>query len=254
MLELRLKILDDKIDKFVISESNRTFRGKEKPFTFEENSHLFKKWKDKIIYLPIDLEEESKSEEFSKDVWLLEIRQRDALFYGIKECKNDDIIMIGDLDEIPNMDNLPNTMDIPHCFVQNFYYYYVNNKSIGPKDKFWVGTIVCNINHVNQMSPEKLRENRWGLKPIINGGWHWSYTGGESKILSKINSTTDAIPILNENNGTINTAINNVRNLKDVLGRKDMNFELVDLEHEYPQKILEILKNYPELIYKKTNL
>ena len=50
MLELRLNILNDYVDFFVIVESNETFSGVKKEFSFEKNSHLFDRFKNKIIY------------------------------------------------------------------------------------------------------------------------------------------------------------------------------------------------------------
>ena len=102
LLELRLKILSPYVDKFVLVEMNQTFRGDSKPFFFEENCHLFSDFADKIICvhpkdIPIMHEERG---------WLLEYFQRNSIIKGLKDCKSDDIIMMSDLDEIPNPDIL----------------------------------------------------------------------------------------------------------------------------------------------------
>ena len=49
LLELRMNILGDSVDYFVINEANITFTGKPKPLYFAENRKRFKKWEDKII-------------------------------------------------------------------------------------------------------------------------------------------------------------------------------------------------------------
>ena len=50
LLELRMEILGDVVDYFVINEANITFTGKEKPLYYFENRERFKKWEDKIIH------------------------------------------------------------------------------------------------------------------------------------------------------------------------------------------------------------
>ncbi len=250
LLELRLKILDNNVDKFVISEANYTHKGIEKPYTFLENEKRFDKWKNKIIYLPVDFSDEVSNNIHNTNVWSLENKQREALFYGMENCTSNDIILIGDLDEIVN--NIPNEINIPHCFVQNLYYYYVNNKSIGPKDQYWVGTIACNSEHLKNYSPEKLRECRWNLKPIYNGGWHWSYLGGEQMIRNKLTSIVEGSGILSDNKINVEQAMDNFKNLKDLYGRKDSNFSIINFEKEYPENILLILKDYPKFIYKSS--
>ena len=52
LLDLRLNILDKFVDKFVIVESNLTHTGKLKEFKFDINK--FPKFKDKIIYIPLE--------------------------------------------------------------------------------------------------------------------------------------------------------------------------------------------------------
>lgn len=53
MLEIRLNILDEHVDFFVIVEANRSFLGVPKPFNFESNQGRFRKWAHKIIYYKI---------------------------------------------------------------------------------------------------------------------------------------------------------------------------------------------------------
>ena len=113
MLEIRLRILDRVVDKFVICEANKTFTNQSKPYNFLKNKERFKQWEDKIIYLPVELD--STGLDFSKKdteynpysaAWQLEYQQRSGLILGLGEAKEGDIIMLGDVDEIP----YPNSM------------------------------------------------------------------------------------------------------------------------------------------------
>ena len=94
MLEIRLRILDKVVDKFVICEADRTFTNQPKPFNFQEHQNRFKQWEDKIIYLPVELDDDGL--DFSiKDTkynpysaaWMLEGQQRSGLILGLSEAK-----------------------------------------------------------------------------------------------------------------------------------------------------------------------
>ena len=58
LLEIRLDLLYEYVDYFVISETNRTHSNISKPFYFEENKHLFEKYMDKIIHIKEDYPED----------------------------------------------------------------------------------------------------------------------------------------------------------------------------------------------------
>ena len=55
LLKLRLNILDDVVDKFVIIEGKKTFSGNDKESIFLKNKEKFSRWEDKIIYRHIDI-------------------------------------------------------------------------------------------------------------------------------------------------------------------------------------------------------
>jgi beta-1,4-mannosyl-glycoprotein beta-1,4-N-acetylglucosaminyltransferase len=255
MLELRLKLLDNIVDKFVICEADKTFTNIEKPFNYINNIDRFRLWRDKIIYLPLNLND--KNLDFShKDTsynptsaaWQFEYAQRNQLFQGIKNCKDDDIIFMGDLDEIPNIYNL--SIDQPSVCVMNFYYYYLNNKSVGPRDSQWLGTTIVPLifikNYLNN-DMQGLRNIRDKLYPIHNG-WHLSYLGGKDAIQQKIKSYSHTEYNNNMfcNDAHIESCL---KNGTDLFNRQGMNFKLVDLHKEYPEKIIQILYQYPQFIY-----
>ena len=101
LLELRLKLLSPYVDYFVLVESNITFRGESKPFYFNIDRKEFLPYKDKIIHLKY----ETKSQKTNPTDYSLEIQQRNYIFEGLKmigKCEKNDLIIISDLDEIPN--------------------------------------------------------------------------------------------------------------------------------------------------------
>ena len=55
LLELRMNILNEYVDYFVIVESAITFQGEDKEFIFEKNKSRFASFENKIIYLLIGI-------------------------------------------------------------------------------------------------------------------------------------------------------------------------------------------------------
>ena len=54
ILLLRMRVMNDVVDKFVISESTVTFSGVKKPLYFQENQEMFAEFQDKIIHKVVD--------------------------------------------------------------------------------------------------------------------------------------------------------------------------------------------------------
>ena len=54
ILKLRMHVLDDIVDKFVVSEATVTFSGDKKPLYFQENREMFAAFEHKIIHKVVD--------------------------------------------------------------------------------------------------------------------------------------------------------------------------------------------------------
>lgn len=254
MLEIRLRILDQVVDKFVICEADRTFTNQPKPYNFLEHQDRFKQWEDKIIYLPVELNDEGL--DFSKKdteynpysaAWMLEGQQRSGLILGLSEAKKDDVIMLGDVDEIPHPESVKHYSNPTTC-VNDFFYYYVNNKSMGPQDAQWLGTCFVPFNRLNEFPHfEKMRGSREKFN-LIKSGWHLSYMGGKEMIQNKIKtiSHTEYNSEDYYNDKHIDECL---QTGKDVFKRDTMNFQLINLQDYYPDYIIDIFKEYKGFIY-----
>ena len=100
LLELRLQMLSPYLDYFILVESNITFRGNLKPFYFNPDDTRFKPYINKIIHLKYEnVPQKTKPNDYS-----LEIQQRNYISEGLKKlnCQDNDLVIISDLDEIPN--------------------------------------------------------------------------------------------------------------------------------------------------------
>ena len=137
LLNIRLNILSKFVDKFVISEAKYLHNGKRKKLNFQINK--FEKFKNKIEYIVVDREPKniipisSKDDIQTADEKILnslkrENFQREMLLKGLVDIDNEDVIMISDIDEIPNLDSfkineLNNDIAI---FKQKMFYYKFN--------------------------------------------------------------------------------------------------------------------------------
>ena len=118
LLDLRLNLLNKYVDYFVIIKGNKTWQNKPKKLKFSLEN--FKKFKDKIIYVQVqDMPD-------GDNPYLRENYQRNSITRGIKNAKDDDIILISDLDEIPNPSSIRNFNPKMRyaTFQQKHFYYY----------------------------------------------------------------------------------------------------------------------------------
>jgi len=200
LLDIRLNILNPYIKKFVISEATYTHNGAKKKLNF--NINHFKKFKDKINYLVIDqpppnlLEfnnndtEEKKGEKSILNGMARDYFQRENLVKGLNDSEDNDMILISELDEIPNLSEIDlskiNSKII--IFEQKMFYYKLN---LFYKDSLWHGTKGCKKKYL--ISPQWLRNIKAKKYPkwrfdllfskkkytdiffVKNGGWHFTY-------------------------------------------------------------------------------
>tara|TARA_B100000161_G_scaffold58798_1_gene38914 strand:- start:80 stop:946 length:867 start_codon:yes stop_codon:yes gene_type:complete len=215
VLELRLNILDKYVDYFVIVESSFTHKGDKRDLKF--NHQKFKKFKDKLIYIIYDEEppkirknlinekdnEAIKSFKYIENAILRENGQRNEVLKGLGSAKDDDIILISDVDEIPNLErlDLSKIHEKIFLFKQDMFYYKFNLKL---PNLDWTGTKGCRKKFLK--SPQWLRNIKdrkypfyrldtffsdtkyIDIKIISNGGWHFSNLKTASEIEFKLKS------------------------------------------------------------------
>jgi len=203
--ELRLNILCDYVDKFVIVEGNKTHTGAEKDFIFEKNMERFSKFLDKIIYIKVDdfppLNDSQEDSYGNK--WLYENYQRDAIMKGLKECRSDDIVIISDCDEIPNPKAIKKYKSGICTFLQWTFYYKLN--MLNSKNPYSKGAKICRYSDLLDPKQdignlEYAQFSKYGLptylrfckgKKLRNGGWHFSYFGDVNAIIKKRQSIVE---------------------------------------------------------------
>ena len=152
VLDLRLNTLDKYIDYFVIVESTFTHKGEKRGLKF--NQKKFEKFKDKIIYLIFDKEpdgiekiyetdnEGTKTNKYILNAAKRENGQRNYILNGLHKAEAKDLILISDVDEIPNLENIDikNIKEKIIMFQQDMFYYKFNLKFPNIE---WIGTKGC---------------------------------------------------------------------------------------------------------------
>lgn len=183
ILDLRLKVLFDYVDYFIIGESNISFSGKKKKFQFNINNYSWAK--EKIRYYKF-YENDYKS--CSSD-WDREKQCRNLLIKGLSNVSPNDRILLSDCDEIFNPFNLEynNSICVYDLMKSRFFadYVCINNP-------IYRHAVSFKAVYLKKYSLYQLREawqNRLKLfdnqKIIIikNGGWHFSYLDNPKKII-----------------------------------------------------------------------
>lgn len=182
LLEIRLNELYDSVDKFVIVETIENFQGKLKPLYFDENRHLFKKFEDKIIHIPL------KERVNTSDPWERKAFQRNQMLRGLTGCSDHDIILVSDVDEIVEARKIKEIVDPlmkgRHEVVgtqMKQYNYFLNRF-----EKMESGTVATTYQYLRHHTPQQLRrrKNRGYLVP--DAGWHFKHIGGIERVLTKI--------------------------------------------------------------------
>ena len=221
MLEFRLAELSDVVDYFVLVEANKTFNNNPKNLYFEENKHLFDC--SKIVHVIVDDMPDGYNP------WLREAHQRNGIGIGLERCNlsNDDLIIIADIDEIPDVNLLSELKQNPIKQVcaleQDFYYYNISCKN---HEKWYHSKIMDYESFKSIGSAEQARFCT--TKTLKNGGWHFSYFGGTEFIINKIKNFShqefNTDEICNEKNIS-----ESIKNLKDPFFRNN-NFSFISPE------------------------
>ena len=213
VLDVRLNILNKFVDYFVIVESKFTHKGDPRDLQF--NHKKFEKFKDKIIYIVYEQEpkgieiinsndtEKEKSRKYIFNAIYRENGQRNYIENGLELARQNDIILISDVDEIPNLldVNFNKINEKIILFKQDMFYYKFN---LYLPNLIWTGTKGCRKRHL--INPQWLRnikdrkypfyridtifsKNKYkSIKYINTGGWHFTNIKTAKEIEHKLRS------------------------------------------------------------------
>jgi hypothetical protein len=208
LLEQRLQILDEVVDIHVVAEAPVTHRGEPKPLYLSENWERFKPWHSKIRRvvvrdMPTGQEEKELggqgpvlSHPGSSDHWDREEHQRAALSRGLYGLRRSDLVLLSDLDEIPN----------PACFEEGerraregqiaapmlaMHVYAMHwrwREALPGVARFFTGETFEGYGGdlAAIRDPDAKVETRFGPSEAPALGWHCAYMGGVEAIQRKL--------------------------------------------------------------------
>ena len=206
MMDIRFNTLNDQVEKFIVVESLFSHSGNKKKLNFDINN--YSKFKDKIIYIvienePNNLKKGNKLNQSEKRMNSLKrIEQSyDSMLDGIKDAGEDDLIILSDNDEIPNLtsDQFLNSKKNIIIFKQLLFYYKFN---LNYENLTWFGSKACRKKKLKSMTWLRNLKNKpyswWRLDvlfsnykerdlEIINdGGWHFTNIKTPEKLYEKL--------------------------------------------------------------------
>lgn len=242
ILEIRLNVLDEKVDTFVLVESTVSHSGKEKPLYYQENKHRFEKFNHKIVHCivedtPNSFEEAqerflSPKDELEKNIlmhclttsnvprgetqWLREFYQHESVRRGMlmANLHDEDLCFVSDVDEIwnPEVEYEKDDYSV-RKLRQQVRMAFLNLWS----SEDWLGTYYTKYKNIKNSSAnhfDTLSRTRHII--VENGGWHFTYQGGLDKIKTKLENFGHQEYNNDEVKNLIATRLNRG---EDVLGR-----------------------------------
>ena len=208
MMDLRFNILNDYVEKFIVCESTISHSGNKKKLNFDINN--YSKFKDKITYIIIDEEPEgivgqknglAEPHEKRSDSLKRINLSYDYMIKAISDASDNDLIMLSDNDEIPNLNSnqFKKSKKNIIIFKQLFFYYKLNLLyDLIP----WYGSKATKKKNLLSMSWLRNLKNKeypfWRLDTlfsntkymdleIINdGGWHFTNLMTAEKLYEKL--------------------------------------------------------------------
>lgn len=235
MLEFRLRELSDTVDFFVIAEANRTFSNQSKPLHLKELPDRYAKYADRIIYVPVT------DMPHGTNAWVREIHQRNAVLRGLQRAKPNDLVIMSDIDEIPNVKVVESQIsDDDICSLkQNFFYYYFNLR-LGHWD-LSSASLFKNI----VITPHECRDLP-GRPQILNAGWHFSYLMPAPHIAQKIAAFSHQELNLPEY-VDVEGIKASIAGHRDLFGRS-IDMQIVAVDETFPNELIRFPDRYAEFL------
>jgi len=250
LLKVRFETLYDKVDKFVIIEANKYFNGIKKPKFFNLNN--FSEYSDKIDYHFIEDLPKYNGNNIEYEVYI-----KNQISRGLIDLNDDDIVLISDADEIPNLENDKFKYFDSTVFLQKMFYYKFNiNVYEGLKFGNKVAcTKSCKFKFFKSF--KQVREFRvknipwWRIDKNIkryvekDGGWHFSFLMNSKDIKLKLSRFEHEINHLKKNEQyKLEDLLDekkieqNIINFKDPYDRKNVKLKKVEIDNSFPNYIL----------------
>ena len=273
MMDIRFNILNEYVSKFIVVESNFSHSGEKKKLNFDIND--YPKFKDKIEYIVVENEPKDliKDDEIIKNSYykrlnsLKRIEQSyDHISYGLETADDNDLILLSDNDEIPNLSPIINKqISVDFILFKQLFFYYKFNLLYDRID--WFGTKACKKKRLKNFSNLRNLKNKkypfWRLDTyfsnikqtnlmiVENGGWHFTNIKTPEEIFEKFDNFGhhDEFKLSNININYIKEKIKNKEVFYNHLADKNSpdrwndNYKLKKIENSQLPKYLQLNSN-----------
>jgi hypothetical protein len=196
ILEIKLNIMGDYVDRFNIVETDRTHSGLPKDFNLEKQWDRYTKWHHKINYIKVS------GFESQPNAWDNERANRDLVALGWEDLTDEDVIIISDCDEITRPQALQyiRVTDYDYYALKMpIFYFKFNYMLTNDIDGFTVWPIAYRGVKSKGLKPSQMRRgwdetnnrdrSHFKKGAIVNhAGWHFSWYGEKEDIERKIRS------------------------------------------------------------------
>ncbi len=254
ILDLRLNILNKFVDFFVIVESTTDHQGNTKKLNFDPKK--FMKFNDKIIYVLVDDTEEAIKKPHVGGESLVEQHQRNSLIRGLKNSQENDLIIISDVDEIPDLNKLKffDKKNKYAVFSQKMFNYKIN--LLNETENEWHGSKICLKK--NLKSPQWLRNLKFkkypfwridkprNLQIIKNGGWHFAYLQTPENISKKIKSFAHGE--FNKEHFSNQDSIKKKIHMGEDIFDRGISYKKVQIDNSFPKYIIDNREKFKDWI------
>ena len=183
ILELRLEVLDRYVDRFVLVEAELNHSGGPKELLFQKNKDRYAKWLHKIEHVIVTAEESPKD----SNPWCREKYQRECILRGLRDVPDESIVMVSDVDEIPDLSIVP-FEKLPHVFNSVHMWMFEYSMDYMFTGEPWFGTVITTAEVFRRVGPNSLRDNRWKFPHFQYAGWHLSSFGNGAHVANKVNT------------------------------------------------------------------
>ena len=254
LLDLRLAELYDHVDYFVIVEATTTFQSNPKELYLKDNWDRYAQYHDKMIHVIVD------DAPGDPDAWVNDIFQRNAIMRGIVNADDEDIIIVGDADEILRPETIDHMRANPKDimgFRTPYFNFKLNYMLVNNSESYCVWIVACKKKYLE--APDAFRGTRFALTQLPmnyeddtirmyeHAGWHFTYLGDDEFIRNKIKSFAHT----ELNNNDVLSKINVDDMIKRGVGFNPLDarpFVQVAVDDYFPKTVVDNIDKYKDRI------
>lgn len=240
ILDIRLEITKNYVDKWIVLEGNKTWSGTPKPYNLKQRIDEYnKKYNNRIELITLDIPEGYVN-------WKCENFSRESIQQGINKLNDNDVIIHSDIDEFLNPEQIPNILNFleeqqkpVNCIIE-MYIYHFNLKT----ERHWQGPMVAkkhmfkNPQQLYRGPNPKKKDRSHSVRHPGEVGWHWTWVGDDKRIKNKVVScietqTWDPEKVLSS------------FHKKDTASAINHKCASSKVEVDYPKVVMDVITKYP---------